>query len=117
VEPALTSFEQATAAAVRMGAGAGESLTRRRFAGILQRAHGRECSRAVESRGEEATFLPRRLMALRRSGSGKPDTSSLHRIGSSCQDEDGAITAIDGWRRGSPGSVKVAHLLAATDMG
>ena len=54
-------------------------------------------------------------MALRRSGSGKPDTSSLHRIGSSCQDEDGAITAIDGWRRGSPGSVKVAHLLAATD--
>lgn len=55
-------------------------------------------------------------MALRRSGSGKPDTSSLHRIGSSCQDEDGAITAIDGWRRGSPGSVKVAHLLAATDM-
>ena len=53
MEPALTSFEQATAAAVRMGAGAGESLTRRGFAGILQRAHGRECSRAVESRGEE----------------------------------------------------------------
>ena len=55
-------------------------------------------------------------MALRRSGSGKPDTSSLHRIGSSCQDEDGAITEIDGWRRGSPGSVKVAHLLAASDI-
>jgi hypothetical protein len=54
-------------------------------------------------------------MALRRSGSGKPDTSSLHRIGSCCQDEDRAITAIDEWRRGSPGSVKVAHFLNATD--
>jgi len=40
-EPALASLEQATAAAVRMRAGAGESLTRRVFAGILQRAHGR----------------------------------------------------------------------------
>jgi hypothetical protein len=55
-------------------------------------------------------------MALRRSGSGKPNTSSLHRIGSSCQDEDRAIAAIDGWRRGSPGSVKVAHWLTATDI-
>jgi hypothetical protein len=40
-EPALTPLEQAPAAAVRMGAGAGESLTRRGVAGILQRAHGR----------------------------------------------------------------------------
>jgi hypothetical protein len=55
-------------------------------------------------------------MALRRSESGKPDTSSLHRNGSSCQDEDRAITAIDGWRSGSPGSVKVAHFLTATDI-
>ena len=54
-------------------------------------------------------------MALRRSGSGKPDISSLSRIGNARQREDGAITAIDGWRRGSPGSVKVAHFLTATD--
>jgi hypothetical protein len=54
-------------------------------------------------------------MALRRSGSGEPDISSLSRIGSSCQDEDGAITAINGWRRGSPGPVKMAHYLTVTD--
>jgi hypothetical protein len=69
----------------------------------------------VESRGEVATFPPRRLLALRRSGSGKPDTSSLPRIRKPRQDVDGATAAIDRWRRGSPGPVKVAHLLAATD--
>ena len=54
-------------------------------------------------------------MALRRSGSGKPDISSLSRIANPRQDEDRAITAIDGSRRGSPGSAKVAHFLTATD--
>jgi len=51
-EPALASLEEATTAAVRMGAGAGESLTQRGFAGILQRAHGRECSRAASLGGK-----------------------------------------------------------------
>ena len=40
-EPALTAFEQAAATAVRVGAGAGESLTRQGAAGILHGAHGR----------------------------------------------------------------------------
>ena len=41
VEPAFTALEQAATAAVRVGAGARESLTGRRAVGILQQAHGR----------------------------------------------------------------------------
>lgn len=55
-EPPLTAFEQATAAAVRMAGGPAQSLTGQAMVAILQRAHGRHCSRAVKSRGKALTF-------------------------------------------------------------
>src|SRR5262249_61916859 len=60
-KPALAALEQATAAAVGMERRSARSLTGRSVVEILQRAHGRHCSRAVKSRGEDGNFPPRRL--------------------------------------------------------
>jgi len=123
-EPAFAALEKAATAAMRTLAGAQESLTRRTGLGIVQGAHGRQCSLVVKSRGEVAIFPPRRLRC-RRSGSGKRRyvSISLPSVGHprhyetkiSLNSENGAKTAIDRWRFGSLGSAKVAQFQTASD--
>jgi hypothetical protein len=60
-EPAFTALEQAAPAAVGTVPAQTLCLTRPRKAGKLLRAHGRQHSRAVKSRGEVVSFPPRRL--------------------------------------------------------
>ena len=75
-EPAFAVLDQAAPAAMRTPADAQESLTRREKVGIVEGAHGRECTPRVKSRGEGAIFPPRRIRC-RRSGSGKRRSVSI----------------------------------------
>ena len=60
-EPAFTVLEQAPPATVGTVSAERAFLTWPRKRGKLLRAHGRECSRVVKSRGEVVSFPPRRL--------------------------------------------------------
>jgi hypothetical protein len=60
-KPAFAALEQAPPATVGTAAAERAFLTWPRKAAKLLRAHGRECSRVVKSRGEGISFPPRRL--------------------------------------------------------
>ena|ERR1700730_2782333 len=60
-EPAFAALEQAAPAAVGTVSAERASLTRPRKVEKLLRAHGRQRSRVVKSRGEVTSFPPRRL--------------------------------------------------------
>ena len=61
LEPAFTALEQAPPATVGTVSAERAFLTSPRKLGKLLRAHGRDCSRVVKSRGEVVSFPPRRL--------------------------------------------------------
>ncbi len=123
-EPALTAFEQAPATArvptTRTGHQGGR-LTRGRGGWRLHLAHGRDCSRAVGRRGGDA---PRRRLvaptrtelssAVERHAQG--NVLGPGRKGHVETGEKRAKTAISESRRGSTGSARMAHFLAARNM-
>jgi hypothetical protein len=119
-EPALTSLEQAAAAAGMPATGSGR-LTRDQGVGRLGTAHGRRCSRVVRRRGGDTSRRPPAPTAATTAvDTGATGTHQTMGGADTCQggrdrNEERAKAAIDRSRSGSTGSAIVAHFLTAAD--